>query len=109
MPFTFLFAISYMALSIVNFTVPVLQTSFCPSLVDAGSLKMSSSDREVLLALYQVTDGLKWKNESNWETNDDISLWYGVTVRGGRVVKLSLGHIWPGSKYNQGNSPFYLP
>lgn len=83
-----------------NFT----DCSFCLNLVVTGSLKMSSSDCEVLHALYQVTDGQKWQNESNWDTGDDISLWYGVTVRGGRVVKLLLGHIWSGSRTHQGNN-----
>ena len=61
------------------------------SLVVAGLPKMSSSDREVLLAFYRATDGSQWRNNYGWNTDADISSWYGVKVRDGRVVKLDLG------------------
>lgn len=55
---------------------------------------MDQSDRDALVALYHATDGASgWKNNENWNTEDDISTWYGVEVNDqGRVVELCLGH-----------------
>lgn len=72
----------------------------CSSLVMVGSLKMSSSDRKALLALYRATGGLQWDNNRGWGTDAGISSWYGVEVRDSRVVKLHLG--WNNL---QGNAP----
>ena len=52
---------------------------------------MSSSDRKALLALYRATGGPQWNNNGGWDTDTDVSTWYGVEVRDGRVVKLKLG------------------
>ena len=52
---------------------------------------MAPTDRDVLVALYNATDGPNWKNKTNWDTNADLSDWYGVEADDqGRVVKLSL-------------------
>ena len=63
---------------------------------------MSASDREVLLALYRDTGGLRWEYNDGWNTSADISSWYGVQVRDGRVVKLILL-----DNNLQGNIPFH--
>ena len=63
---------------------------------------MSASDREALVALYRSTDGPQWENNDGWNTKDDISLWKGVEVRGGRVVELDLS-----DNNLQGNIPYY--
>eukprot|EP00752_Nemacystus_decipiens_P017789 g15949.t1 len=48
-------------------------------------------DREVLVALYNSTDGLNWKHSAGWGTNADLSDWHGVEVNGeNRVVGLRL-------------------
>lgn len=69
---------------------------------------MSSSDRDVLVAFYRATGGPQWKNNDGWDTSVDISSWYGVTVRDGRVVKLSLGLTLEANNL-RGNSPFHRP
>ena len=52
---------------------------------------MAPTDRDVLVALYNATDGPNWGNSSNWDTDTDLSEWYGVKLNGeGRVVELSL-------------------
>ena len=53
---------------------------------------MASRDRDALVALYHATGGAEcWKKSENWNTNDDISTWFGVTVNAeGRVVELTL-------------------
>lgn len=56
-----------------------------------GSAAMIPTDRDVLLAIYEATDGPNWKKSSNWGTDADLSDWYGVKVNGqGRVVTLTL-------------------
>ena len=48
-------------------------------------------DREVLVTLYNVTNGPNWNNNSNWLSAKPMGEWYGVTTdHSGRVTKLSL-------------------
>ncbi|CAN0320031.1 unnamed protein product, partial [Scytosiphon promiscuus] len=51
---------------------------------------MASRDRHALIALYNATGGANWEDSTNWNTDADLSEWYGVEVHEGRVVKLSL-------------------
>lgn len=52
---------------------------------------MAQTDRDRLLALYNATDGPHWKNSTNWDTDADLSGWYGVRVNAqDRVVGLAL-------------------
>ena len=52
---------------------------------------MTPTDRDVLLALYNATGGPNWKDTAYWDTDADLSEWYGVKANDqGRVVELSL-------------------
>ncbi|CAB1098107.1 unnamed protein product [Ectocarpus sp. CCAP 1310/34] len=52
---------------------------------------MAQTDREILVHLYNVTDGPNWSNKTEWCSGAALSDWYGVKANGqGRVVKLSL-------------------
>ena len=51
------------------------------------------ADRDVLVALYNATDGDNWTDKTNWLTDNDLSTWFGVTVLNGRVTELDLGGI----------------
>ena len=51
---------------------------------------MAQTDREALIALHRSTDGPNWKKKTNWNTDTELSDWYGVTVNEGRVVGLYL-------------------
>ena len=56
--------------------------------LDCGSI---SSDRDVLEALYNATDGPNWTNSANWTTNAPLGEWYGVTTDATeRVIGLDL-------------------
>ena len=49
------------------------------------------TEREVLAAFYEVTDGPNWVNSENWLTDAPLEDWYGVsTYTSGRVSGLSL-------------------
>ncbi|MDE2663339.1 MAG: Ig-like domain-containing protein [Gemmatimonadota bacterium] len=49
------------------------------------------SDREVLVAFYESTDGPNWINSRNWLTDAPLGEWYGInTDASGRVVQLNL-------------------
>ena len=49
------------------------------------------SDRDVLVTLYEATDGDNWLENRNWLSNRPIGDWYGVTVDdSGRVIELIL-------------------
>ena len=42
------------------------------------------SDRDILVALYEATDGANWARSDNWLTDNPLSTWYGVwTDQGG--------------------------
>ena len=50
-----------------------------------------SSDRGILEALYNATDGPNWTSSANWLTEAALGQWHGVTVDGnGRVIELDL-------------------
>ena len=51
------------------------------------------SDFQVLVALYNSTNGNNWYDNTGWNTlsNENVGDWYGVTVEGDRVVSLDLG------------------
>ena len=49
------------------------------------------SDRDVLVALYEATEGPKWKRSDDWLTDAPLGEWYGVdTDASGRVTRLRL-------------------
>lgn len=55
------------------------------------SIGMGSTDRDRLIALFQATKGNHWERNEGWNTSDDLSTWYGVTVNHrGRVERLYL-------------------
>ena len=49
------------------------------------------SDRDILVALYNATDGPNWTDNTNWLSDEPIGNWRGVTTDSdGRVTKLWL-------------------
>ncbi|CAM9716461.1 unnamed protein product, partial [Ectocarpus sp. 12 AP-2014] len=54
---------------------------------------MSSEDRAALVALFRSTGGTRWHQKACWDTDADLSRWYGVEVNDhGRVVELILNY-----------------
>ena len=52
---------------------------------------VASSDREILVELYNATDGPNWIHDDNWLTDAPLGSWYGVEVDArGRVTELDL-------------------
>ena len=46
-----------------------------------------------MVALYNVTDGGNWTNNTNWLTNEPLSAWYGVTTdASGSAIRLYLAN-----------------
>lgn len=52
-----------------------------------GSTPGASSERDILMALYEATDGPHWKHHDNWGSNLPLKEWYGVKTTGD-------GHLW---------------
>ena len=49
------------------------------------------TDREALVALYDLTDGDNWESNSFWKSDQPIGQWYGVdTDRDGRATRILL-------------------
>ena len=72
----------------VLFTLHNLQTmDLSGNLFDLDT----TTDRDVLIALYNATDGPNWRNSRNWLSSRPLSEWHGVkTNTDGRVTELSL-------------------
>ena len=73
--------------------------------VAASSALLSAeptSDRDILIALYETTDGPNWLNSDNWLTDAPLGEWYGVdTDASGRVVRLDLVGMWDSENSQQ--------
>ncbi|MFC5044800.1 T9SS type A sorting domain-containing protein [Aquimarina hainanensis] len=48
------------------------------------------SERELLIAFYEATNGPNWNYKDRWNTDSPISTWEGVSVVDGRVNELNL-------------------
>ena len=60
-----------------------------PAAVDGFAT--TGGDRDVLVALYEATDGPNWTKNNNWLTNAPLYAWHGVsTDASGRVQRLNL-------------------
>ena len=58
---------------------------------NASAQDSVESDRAVLVALYNATDGPNWTYNTHWLSNEPLSEWHGVRVNDdGRVTLLSL-------------------
>ena len=56
-----------------------------------ASNAQDSVDRAALVALYNMTGGASWTNNTNWLSNEALSEWHGVqTDANGRVTHVSL-------------------
>lgn len=54
---------------------------------------MASRDRAALVALFRSTGGASWSENTNWDTDVQLSEWHRVEVDDeGRVVSLKLGN-----------------
>ena len=61
-----------------------------------------ASDHDILIALYETTDGPNWLNSDNWLTDAPLGDWYGVdTDASGRVVRLDLVGMWDSENSQQ--------
>ena len=55
-------------------------------------VSIASPDREVLVSLYNATEGPNWANNTNWLSDKPLGEWHGVTTdANGRVTELNLG------------------
>ena len=62
-----------------------------PSTTEPSDTGSPATDRAALTTLYNATDGPNWENNTNWDTNEPLGEWHGVTTDdNGRVTHLSL-------------------
>ena len=67
-------------------------TSSGPTAPVPGS---ADSDRAALVTFYNATNGLQWRDNTNWLSEAPLHQWYGVeTDTTGRVMLLSLSDNW---------------
>ena len=66
-------------------------TAWLQQIPTRGATLCTAADRWTLVSLYRATGGPNWTNSDNWETDDPLKDWYGVTTDdAGRVVSLAL-------------------
>ena len=62
-----------------------------PTATPTATATPTTSDRDVLVALYEATDGANWRRNTNWLSDKPINTWHGVTTDdSGHVTKLDL-------------------
>ncbi len=70
---------------------PPLDQWFVSTPVTIGAPTPATTDRAVLIALYNATNGPDWTNNANWLSDAPLGDWYGVTTNDdGRVEGLFL-------------------
>ena len=68
-----------------------VQASSGSAEITVREIAVTGTDRDILVTLYQETDGSEWENAENWLTDAPLGTWYGVeTDSRGRVTRLSL-------------------
>lgn len=52
--------------------------------------KEIARQKEILVEFYNKAGGDSWKNNENWNSDKDLSEWYGVKMSGGKVTGIEL-------------------
>ena len=60
------------------------------TLAKSVSADVPAVERNALVALYNSTNGPEWGRNTKWLSTSPVSEWYGITVSGGRVIKVEL-------------------
>jgi Leucine-rich repeat (LRR) protein len=60
--------------------------------INTTHAQVSVQDSSALVDLYNSTNGVHWKNHTNWLTANPVSTWFGIRVSNGRVTKIILNN-----------------
>ena len=66
--------------SATNWTGIDGSNTFVNNETECDALFVPTTERDALIALYNATDGANWTNNTNWNTAQPVSSWFGVTV-----------------------------
>jgi hypothetical protein len=66
----------------------VLLTYVCLLLASLAIGQVSKQEKQVLLDLYNATNGPQWK--TTWDTESPVATWHGITVENNSVTGISL-------------------
>ncbi|WP_422105659.1 leucine-rich repeat domain-containing protein [Winogradskyella sp.] len=55
-------------------------------------MAQSQVEIDALIDFYNATDGPNWTNNTNWNTSEPVSTWFGVTVSSNQVTGLSMNN-----------------
>jgi hypothetical protein len=74
--------------------IPALMAAIVVGLLDFLSAQAASSDRDILIELFEATGGRNWKRQSGWGSDRPICSWEGVVcgffAESGPVTRLEL-------------------
>lgn len=71
-------------------TLPVKTTVQQTTFACTAVTEISQEACEVLVALYQSTDGAQWTNRSGWLENNQPCTWFGITCQEQQISKIRL-------------------
>ena len=86
-------SLGHFGYSNTNLCVPADETlrAWLAAIPNHDGTGTSCAPRDILVALYNATDGPNWTNNTNWGTTAPLGEWYGVSVDSlGRVTGLDL-------------------
>ena len=67
----------------------------------AGRASAQHTDKAALVALYTDTDGTNWTTNTNWNSDEPLSSWHGVTTNGAMTTcSGGMAGIYPCSRVN---------
>ncbi len=52
--------------------------------------QVAPEDRQILIDLYDATNGDSWTDKTNWGTSEPVGSWYGVTVASDQITAIRL-------------------
>ncbi len=76
-----------MNLKMISLIVTMISLSILGNHLHA---QVAQADKDILMDLYNATDGDNWLIKTNWGTDSEVSTWYGVTVINDEIITIDL-------------------
>jgi len=82
--------VSLFILGIVVQVFPNASSHFNSNLETTKVTTVNTEEKQALIDLYNATGGDDWIDNTNWLSDEPVSEWYGISVEGDHVVRISL-------------------
>src|SRR5436189_3685438 len=75
-----------------KFTLILLVLTLSLCVQSTADAQVNVQDSLALVDFYNSTDGLNWKNNSNWLNAEPLANWHGVLIKDNRIVQIELDY-----------------